>query len=696
MKRLEASAIQHKQRSLNRREMLQISGLATLGFLLDPAMAPQSVHAAQSSENQPLNHFPRMVQEYFVRRVREAEANGLALKNSLQSKSDAEAYVQSVREKIQQSFGPFPEKTPLNPRITGTVERDAYTIENVIFESRPGFLVTANLYIPKNRSFPLPGVVGTCGHSTNGKAAEAYQSYAQGLARLGYVVLIYDPISQGERLQYVDENLQSKIGVGVREHLYAGNQQFLIGEFIGSWRAWDGIRALDYLLTRDEVDPKQVGVTGNSGGGTMTTWLCGVEQRWNMAAPSCFVTTFRRNMENELPADTEQCPPKALALGLDHDDFIAALAPKPVILLAKEKDFFDVRGTEEAYKRLRNLYSLLDAEDHIGLFVGPTAHGYSQENREALYRWFNGVTSISDAQTEPEITIEKDETLWCTPKGQVSELNSRTVFSFTQEKAKQLAKQRKTLSGDALKDTVLSTLNIKPVTKTPYYRILRPIRSNDYPKPYASVYAVKTEQDIHAIVYRLSESRLLSRPTRGIEQAILYVSHQSSDEELREESLIRDLIKDQPSAAFYTCDVRGIGESRPDTCGIGHLHPYGSDYFYAIHSIMLDEPYAGQRTRDILSVLKWLSSQGHKHIHLVAKGWGTIPATFAALLSDGVDQVTLKNALKSYQAVAESEYYDWPLSSFIPDVLMHFDLPECYQALKDKKLNLIESVGAQY
>ncbi len=229
---------------------------------------------------------------------------------------------------------------------------------------------------------------------TNGKAAEAYQSFAQGLARQGYVCLIYDPISQGERLQYADANLKSKIRPGVGEHLYAGNQQFLVGEFLGMWRAWDGIRALDYLLTREEVDPQHVGVTGNSGGGTMTTWLCGLERRWTMAAPSCFVTTFRRNMENELPADTEQCPPRALSLRLDHADFLAAMAPKPVIILAKERDFFDVRGAEEAYARLKRLYALLGAEENISLFVGPTYHGYSQENREAMYRWFNRATGM--------------------------------------------------------------------------------------------------------------------------------------------------------------------------------------------------------------------------------------------------------------------------------------------------------------
>src|SRR6185503_17563025 len=307
---------------------------------------------------------------------------------------------------------------------------------------------------------PRPGVVGSWGHSTGGKAEPPYQSFAQGLARMGYVVLIFDPIGQGERLQYAHVEKGERPGVGVDEHLLAGNQQFLVGEFLGSWRAWDGIRALDYLLSRPEVDPKHVGITGNSGGGTMTTWLCGLESRWTMAAPACFVTTFRRNLENELPADTEQCPPRAIALGLDHDDFLAAMAPKPIIILAKERDFFDVRGSLEAFARLKRLYTLLGAADNIQLHIGPTDHGYSQENREAMYRFFNRITKISDAEKEPTITVEKDETLQCTPHGQVAELKSRTVFSFTKDRSEELTKSRKSLSGEELKKVVAAALKL--------------------------------------------------------------------------------------------------------------------------------------------------------------------------------------------------------------------------------------------
>lgn len=673
---------------------MRLSALPFGQFLLadQSLLAPKLINAATESPRlEPLNRFPRMVQEYFVNRLRRVEADNRKEKEALSTRSEAESYIRSIREKILKCFAPFPEKTPLNPRVTGRVERDAYRIEKVIFESRPDFLVTANFYVPKNHKFPLPAVVGSCGHSDNGKANETYQSFAQGLARQGYVVLIFDPIGQGERLQYPDDLLKSRIGAGVREHNYAGNQQLLVGEMFAAWRTWDGIRTLDYLLTREEVDPRHVGITGNSGGGTMTTWLCGLDSRWTMAAPSCFVTSFRRNLENELPADTEQCPSRVLSLGLDHLDFIAAMAPKPVILLAQEQDFFDVRGTKEAFAQLKKIYRLLGAEENIALFIGPRPHGYSKESREAMYRWFNRVSGISKAQTEPELTLEKEEVLRCTLRGQVCELKSRAVFDFTRARSRELTQQRKKLKGAELRRAILEALRIDGTPKTPDYRILRPLSARQYPLPHASLYAVDTEPGIQCVVYCLRSEELLSRPRPDPSRAVLYVSHHSADAEMRQEPLIRQLLAEDPGLALYACDVRGIGESQPDTCDLkSFLSAYGNDYFYAAHSLMLDAPYAGQKTHDLLSILEWLKSCGHTGVHLAALGWGTLPATFAALLSDFVDQITLKRALVSYTGIAESETYAWPLSTLLPGILKSFDLPDCYHELLGKKLRQLE------
>jgi cephalosporin-C deacetylase-like acetyl esterase len=678
--------------------MLGALGLGGATAALDvsaPAVAAQGGAAAPAATAlAPLNRFPRMVQEFFVAREQSLHRQRLERLAALRTRADAEAYVQAVRRQIRESFGPFPEKTPLNARITKVVERDTYRIENVVFESRPGFLVSANLYVPKGRRFPLPGVVGSCGHSVNGKAIDTYQSFSQGLARLGYVMLIFDPIGQGERMQYVDRDWKPTRGTGTAEHNYAGIQQVLVDERLCAWRAWDGIRALDYLVTRPEVDTRHLGITGNSGGGTMTTWLCGLDDRWTMAAPSCFVTELRRNMENELGADMEQIPPRALALGLDHEDFLAALAPKPIIILAKEKDYFDARGNEAAYGRLQRLYRLLGAEEKISYFIGPTYHGYSQENREAMYRWFNRWTGVSAATSEPALTLEKDETLWCTPQGQVAALGSTPIHEFTRAASKRLASRRGRPDGAALGRLVAQVLRLPERRGVPEFRILRPLPDRRYPLRHALPYMVETDPGVHALVYRLTREPLLSRPPRETRTAILYVSDLSADDELRSEPLVRELLESDTAAAFHACDVRGIGESLPQTTSLDNRDEYNTDYFYSSHGLLIDYPYVGQRTFDVLRVLDWLAAWDYTDVHLAARGQGAVPAACAALLSPHVTRITLKHPPASYAEIAESTDYDWPLSAMPPAVLAAFDLPDCYRALQGKQLRLIEPLPA--
>lgn len=657
------------------------------------AWLPRGTGLAEESEIQaPLNRFPRMMQEYYVAKIAGLEKRELEKKAALKSKAEAEAYVREVREKIAKVFMPMPKKkVPLRPRITGMLDRDQYTVEKIIFQSRPKFYVTANLYLPKGRQGRVPGVVGTCGHSSNGKNAEAYQSFAQGLARQGTACLIYDPIGQGERWQYLDGEGRPLLKGPTREHNMAGNQMELVGEFLGSWRAWDGIRALDYLLSRPEIDSKRIGVTGNSGGGTMTTWLLGVEPRWTMGAPACFVTTWRHNMENELPQDNEQCPPGSLAMGLDHDDYLAAMAPKPVIILAKERDFFDVRGAEEVFGRLRRLYRLLGAEENIKLQIGPTTHGYSQENREAMYRFFNSITKVSQVQTEPDLQIEEDAALWCTPNGQVvADFDSRTVFDFTKAKAEKLktARESMPLTGEALKTAVAASLRMpqRDARTPPRVRILRASgKSRNYPKKYWINYAVESEPRIQAVCTMLGDERLYSRPPRAGHEngrALLWIADESSDAELRDEALIRDLMEKEGDAVpVFTCDVRGVGESLPGTAG-GNPHGYyGADYFYAAYGNMLRRPVLGGRTFDVLRVLDFMAVYGWTNVHLASRGKGCIPAGLAALIDHRVKSVTLKDKLESWHSIALDKDYEWPLSSMIFGVLKTWDLPDVWKEI---------------
>lgn len=707
---------------LSRRRLLQLAGSSCGGALALPwldlaspgnALAADPVtpakSAAASKPITPLNRYPRMVHEYYVDQVRAAEARSSERRAGLKSQADAEAYIADVRAKIAASFGPWPERTPLNARTAKSIERDAYTIENVIFESRPKFYVTANLYVPKGLKGKAPGVILSCGHSHNGKAYPGYQSAAQGLARQGYVSLIFDPIGQGERLQHPDEHLHSRVGVGVAEHCMVGNAQFLTGEFFGAWRAWDAMRAVDYLLSRPDVDARHVGITGNSGGGTMTTWLTAVEPRWTMAAPSCFVTTWRRNLENELPADTEQCPPGILAAGIDYVDFLACMAPKPVVICAQEKDFFDVRGTIETFEKLKAIYKLFGSEDKVSLHIGPGPHGFAQDAREAMYSCFNRATGLGVSPAkEPAITVEPDAVLQCTEKGQVSEIGSRTVYAFTGDTAQKVIPpppENGTRGVVHLAAKVHEVLRLPAKRKNVDFRIPRPRAAKDYPQPHATTYLVETEPGIQAVVIQPIGERHLSRPPRSTSRAILYVAHDSADAELRTKASgmdpwLGDILaaeqKADPAATLYGVDLRGLGDSRPNTCGENSYDThYGCDFFYAIHAVMLDRPYVGGRTYDLLCTLDFLAEVGHKEVHLVARGYGTIPAAYAALLSDRVTQVTLKNALESYKSIADADVYAWPLSSFTFGALKRFDLPDIYDELKTrKKLKQFDLLGA--
>ena len=195
-----------------------------------------------------------------------------------------------IRERMLSALGGLPERTPLNPRVVGVLDRDGYRVEKVIFESQPQFYVTGNLYVPKSGQPPYPAVLFPLGHERGGKPNPDWQHVLVSLARRGFVAFTWDTLGQGERSQFYDTDLErSKLGEtgSTTEHTMIGAQCLLVGDNIARYTIWDGIRALDYLLSRREVDATRVACTGNSGGGTHTAYLSALDDRIAVAAPSC-------------------------------------------------------------------------------------------------------------------------------------------------------------------------------------------------------------------------------------------------------------------------------------------------------------------------------------------------------------------------------------------------------------------------
>src|SRR5690554_4965036 len=188
-------------------------------------------------------------------------------------------------------------------------------IEKLYFESRPGYYVTAIFCYPENRTEPLPAILFCSGHAAEGFRSTTYQTMIFNYAKKGFAVLAFDPIGQGERIRYLDESGKPRLGSTI-EHSYPGSQSFLAGISPANFFIWDGIRAVDYLMTREEVDPQRIGITGRSGGGTQTAYIAAMDERIHAAAPECYITTFDKLLKSKGPQDAEQKLKHGIAKGI--------------------------------------------------------------------------------------------------------------------------------------------------------------------------------------------------------------------------------------------------------------------------------------------------------------------------------------------------------------------------------------------
>ncbi len=349
----------------------------------------------------------------------------------IRSRAEAEEHQKRTRAKILEVFGGLPaDRGPLNARITGVLDAGAYKIEKVMFESLPKYWVTGNLYVPKTPG-KHPAVLYAIGHWNEGKPAA--QRMAANLAMQGFVVLAFDPMGQGERFQgYWTKAGVSLVTPGVPQHWTAGTAAFLINQTLSSYFVWDGIRSIDYLLTRPEVDGERIGCTGCSGGGTQATYISALDPRVKVAAPLCYMQSFDVFFDGPI-GDSEQSPPGFIASGLDQTDYVESFAPKPWFIGSTKEDFFTPAGAKPLYEEARNFYEIFGVQDRIKWVVGPGGHGTPIEIREGVYEWFNRWLNNGNADwKERPVKMFANEDLRVTPSGQLAG-DSRDLIDILKE-----------------------------------------------------------------------------------------------------------------------------------------------------------------------------------------------------------------------------------------------------------------------
>lgn len=326
----------------------------------------------------------QMLANYFQLRTAALEDRFL---EGINSKEDWLAqrpqYVKQLHEML--GLDPMPTRTPLNATVTGTTDHEEFTVENVHFQSRPGLYVTGNLYVPKQRDEKLPAILYVCGHGRVKQGGVSYGNkvhyhhHGSWFARNGYVCLTIDTLQLGEI-------------EGIHHGTYSHGYFWWLnrGYTPAGVEAWNCIRALDYLQSREEVDGERLGVTGRSGGGAYSWWIAALDERIKVAVPVAGITDLRNHIVDGTVEGHCDCMFMVNTYQWDYPMVAALMAPRPLLISNTDNDrIFPLDGVYRTFLKTREVYRLLDAEDDVSLHITSGPHKDTQELRVHAFRWFN-------------------------------------------------------------------------------------------------------------------------------------------------------------------------------------------------------------------------------------------------------------------------------------------------------------------
>jgi cephalosporin-C deacetylase-like acetyl esterase len=639
-----------------------------------------------------------------TRSMNQAGASRKALLARIQSKEQIARRSTTVRAQLWEILGGRPQETPLNARTVGTIERSGYRIEKLVYESMPEVYVTAHLYVPMTGKPPYPGIVVPLGHTGNGKAYRNYQYSYQNLARKGYVVLAYDPFGQGERRQYLRPSGRA---FSTGEHTQAGRPMILFGSGFARYRAWDGIRSLDYLLSRPEVDSQRIGCTGHSGGGTMTMYLIALDPRIQAAV------AVEANFENmagphyDPPgaiADAEQDLVGGLPMGLDRGDLLAAFAPKPLLMSYTVHDQGQTyspvyeEAIRENYDELRRIYGILGAGDRVDLFAGHLPHDLDYFQRRAMYGWFNQWFGKMDAGVEEnDFDASSEAELNCTTTGQVlTSLGGRSVVQLNRDRAKELLPPGLFCTPGADPSSAreqvraqLAKLLAIPSKRSPLNdRILASL-----PGRKLRIDEIQFESEPGV---RITGWFVRAKEGAAIRPCVVFVSDGLADEAVAEPSPLDEILSQ--GNAICAINLRGITLSTPRPPSGGPVFYRGMELKerFAWTNLVLGSPVIGQRVWDILRCLDYLKTRPDvegAQIRILGRGPAGLAALMAAALDESVRSVLLDRTLATYTSIVDAEDYALELDWFVPGILQHFDIPDIAAAIYPRPVWITNAVN---
>ncbi|MEM8966609.1 MAG: acetylxylan esterase [Bacteroidota bacterium] len=606
---------------------------------------------------------------------------------------DWKDYQQSVRNKLQQIIGLFPEKTPLNSRVTGILDRPDFTVEKIAYESQPGFFVTAALFLPTNLTKKAPAVVYCSGHTSLAFRSDTYQTKIINLVRKGFIVLAFDPVGQGERMQYPDESGQSsQIGGPTHEHSYVGAQCFMTGSSLAKYMIWDGIRSVDYLLSRPEVDPQRIGITGRSGGGTQTALIAAFDDRIYAAAPEAYITRLDILLKTRGPQDAEQNLPYFAQQQLDLADLLITRAPKPTLIISTTRDFFSIEGARQSYSEIKHAYKALDNESNINMSEDDSTHASTTKNREAMYAFFQDYLQNPGNSDEEEVKLFAPKELWVTDSGQVAiSLNSRNVFDLNRVEAQRKEQTRQERKSDFDPDHIIAVAKKSSGFQAPAQEHQIDFAGQYQREGYVVQKYLMIGQD-HVNPF------LLFVPNQVIgEEVVLYFHPEGKAAQAQPEQEIEQLVKQ--GKIVLSADLLGTGELGPGYLrGDAHIDDVSYNQWFG--GILINKSIIARQAADMLKMVDYLKSKYKSDdLHITAVGRSTLtPALLhAAAFEPAITQTILINPLISYQSLVTNEVYDarW-VPSAVAGSVGAYDLADLATTLIARSLWVVNPVDHQF
>ena len=612
-----------------------------------------------------------MMRAKLLGEIEQARDKWIADYEAIDTVDDVRAYQKARLDAFREALGPMWEKTPLNPQITGQGAKEKYRYQNIIFESCPNVYVSGCLFLPTEERFkpPYPVMLVVCGHSENGKAYEPYQGIGILAAVNGVAAFVVDPIDQGERFQYTREDGQ-KVIISVPAHNMVQAGSILVGRNTATFEVWDGMRAIDYLQSRDDIIPDKIGVCGTSGGGTQTSYIMNLDERVALGAPSCYICSLFDDLSHNLgPQDGEQNIFGQLKFGMDHADYLFLRAPMPTLMCGATSDFFNIDDGWRSYRYAARIFSRLNYSDRISIVEKDAEHGYSEEARVATIRW-----ALRWLAGRDEEIVEHDQPLLVGDeilsvkdgKGVFSLPNARRSYELNLDLARELEPQRRAKWVDITPENAAKLVRARAIVRdeseAPVAKLVAEEGNESAFETDENIYLTAranfaNDEKFDALQLRVSDAGRNSAPTN-------------------------EAFENANGAKIAAVELRGYGDTQAVGRNYYRYDHFGSDGSDNCLAYLLGKTYVGLRVDDLLAVAKFYREKTGAKINLKAEGFAGTVALIAAIAEpDAFESVEIIGELPTWFDQLSKQYGPIPLTNTLHGVLNDFDIDDLAEYL---------------